>query len=55
MIKHPLACVGDNILDVPSLTQAAVTSVVISNGAKLELFATKFFMRPNPMYGSWQP
>ena len=45
-----LAFVGDNILDFPRLTQA----VAKSNDAVLELFGTKFFMLPNPMYGSWQ-
>jgi 5'-nucleotidase (lipoprotein e(P4) family) len=45
-----LAFIGDNILDFPRLTQA----VVKSNDAALEPFGTKFFMLPNPMYGSWQ-
>jgi 5'-nucleotidase (lipoprotein e(P4) family) len=45
-----LAFVGDNILDFPGLTQ----SVATSNEAALAPFGTKFFLLPNPMYGSWQ-
>ena len=45
-----LVFVGDNILDFPGLTQA----VAKSNDAALAPFGTKFFMVPNPMYGSWQ-
>ncbi len=45
-----LVFVGDNIFDFPGLTQA----VAKSNDAPLQPFGTKFFMLPNPMYGSWQ-
>ena len=45
-----LLFVGDNILDFPDLTQAAVRT----NDASLEPFGTRFFVLPNPMYGSWQ-
>ena len=45
-----LAFVGDNILDFPNLTQAAAKQ----NAAALEPFGTKYFIVPNPMYGSWQ-
>jgi 5'-nucleotidase (lipoprotein e(P4) family) len=41
--------VGDNIQDFPDLTQAA------RNDPKaLAEFGRRFFMLPNPMYGSWQ-
>jgi 5'-nucleotidase (lipoprotein e(P4) family) len=44
-----VAWVGDNIQDFPDLTQAA------RNDPKtLAEFGTKFFILPNPMYGSWQ-
>ena len=44
-----VAWVGDNILDFPGLTQAA------RNDPKaLEDFGRRFFVLPNPMYGSWQ-
>jgi 5'-nucleotidase (lipoprotein e(P4) family) len=45
-----LVFVGDNILDFPNLTQAAVKQ----NAALLEPFGTRYFIVPNPMYGSWQ-
>jgi 5'-nucleotidase (lipoprotein e(P4) family) len=45
-----LAFLGDNILDFPNLTQAAVKE----DARLLELFGTKYFVVPNPMYGSWQ-
>jgi acid phosphatase len=44
-----LAWVGDNIMDFPGLTQAARTEP----GA-LDAFGTRYFMLPNPLYGSWQ-
>ena len=44
-----VAWVGDNIQDFPGLTQAA------RNDPKaLEDFGRRFFVLPNPMYGSWQ-
>jgi 5'-nucleotidase (lipoprotein e(P4) family) len=44
-----VAWVGDNIQDFPDLTQAA------RNDPKaLAEFGTKYFLLPNPMYGSWQ-
>lgn len=42
-----IAWVGDNILDFPGLDQAADASA-------LEPFGTRYFMLPNPMYGSWE-
>jgi 5'-nucleotidase (lipoprotein e(P4) family) len=45
-----LAFVGDNILDFPDLTQTAVRQ----NAALLDPVGTKYFVVPNPMYGSWQ-
>jgi 5'-nucleotidase (lipoprotein e(P4) family) len=44
-----LLWVGDNILDFPALTQAARTQ---ANG--LDLFGDRYFMLPNPLYGSWE-
>ena len=41
-----LAYVGDNIKDFPYLSQ-----VDIGDPA---LFGTRYFMLPNPVYGSWQ-
>lgn len=44
-----VAWVGDNILDFPGLTQAS------RNDPKaLAEFGKRFFVLPNPMYGSWQ-
>lgn len=42
-----LAFVGDNILDFPRLSQKTAD-------AGDEAFGTRFFVVPNPMYGSWQ-
>jgi 5'-nucleotidase (lipoprotein e(P4) family) len=40
---------GDNIQDFPSLTQAART-----DSAALAQFGKRYFVLPNPMYGSWE-
>ena len=40
---------GDNIEDFPGLTQAARTDSVA-----LAQFGRKYFVLPNPMYGSWE-
>ena len=45
-----VAFVGDNILDFPSLTPALRGQ---PEGAFAD-FGTRYFMLPNPMYGSWQ-
>ena len=48
----PLAIVewlGDNILDFPHLTQASRNDT-----AQLADFGKRYFILPNPMYGSWQ-
>jgi 5'-nucleotidase (lipoprotein e(P4) family) len=45
-----LAWVGDNILDFPGLTQASRQQGDSGFGA----FGSRFFMLPNPMYGSWE-
>jgi 5'-nucleotidase (lipoprotein e(P4) family) len=42
-----VAFVGDNILDFPALTQASDVSA-------LDPFGVRYFLIPNPMYGSWQ-
>jgi 5'-nucleotidase (lipoprotein e(P4) family) len=44
-----VAWVGDNILDFPGLSQAVRT-----DAAALADFGKRFFILPNPMYGSWQ-
>jgi 5'-nucleotidase (lipoprotein e(P4) family) len=41
--------VGDNIQDFPNLTQAART-----DSTTLGEFGKRFFIIPNPMYGSWE-
>jgi 5'-nucleotidase (lipoprotein e(P4) family) len=49
----PLAVVaylGDNILDFPNLTQATRTA----GPAAFADFGVRYFILPNPMYGSWQ-
>jgi 5'-nucleotidase (lipoprotein e(P4) family) len=45
-----VAWVGDNIQDFPSLTQAVRQQ---GDGAFSD-FGVRFFVLPNPMYGSWQ-
>jgi 5'-nucleotidase (lipoprotein e(P4) family) len=40
---------GDNIQDFPSLTQAVRTDT-----AALGQFGKRYFVLPNPMYGSWE-
>jgi 5'-nucleotidase (lipoprotein e(P4) family) len=45
-----VAFVGDNILDFPRLTQAIRQG---GEGAFSE-FGARFFLVPNPMYGSWE-
>jgi 5'-nucleotidase (lipoprotein e(P4) family) len=45
-----VAFLGDNIQDFPRLTQA----VAKQGEAELAMFGTRFFVVPNPMYGSWQ-
>ena len=44
-----VAWVGDNIQDFPGLTQA-----VRDDPAALADFGRRFFLLPNPMYGSWE-
>ena len=45
-----VAFVGDNIQDFPSLTQATRQQ----GEAAFSDFGVRYFMLPNPMYGSWQ-
>jgi acid phosphatase len=45
-----VAFVGDNILDFPGLSQAATQQAEGTFAG----FGTKYFLLPNPMYGSWQ-
>ena len=44
-----VAWVGDNILDFPGMSQAART-----DPRALAEFGRRYFILPNPMYGSWQ-
>ena len=48
--REVVAFVGDNILDFPTMTQSSTKA----NDAALEGFGVKYFVLPNPMYGSWQ-
>jgi len=45
-----VAFVGDNILDFPRASQALARE----NPTILDAFGVRFFVIPNPMYGSWQ-
>jgi len=45
-----VAFVGDNILDFPGLSQ----QLRKSGDAGFSAFGGRFFILPNPMYGSWQ-
>ena len=45
-----VAALGDNILDFPSLSQATRQQ----GDAAFADFGVRFFVLPNPMYGSWQ-
>jgi 5'-nucleotidase (lipoprotein e(P4) family) len=44
-----VAWVGDNILDFPGMTQASR-----NDPRALDQFGKRFFILPNPMYGSWE-
>ena len=44
-----VAWFGDNILDFPNMSQAAR-----NDPRALDDFGRRFFILPNPMYGSWQ-
>jgi len=44
-----VAWVGDNILDFPGMTQG-----VRNDPRALAEFGVRYFILPNPMYGSWQ-
>ena len=46
-----VAWVGDNIQDFPGLTQQAVRNDPVD---ALADFGRRFFIIPNPMYGSWE-
>lgn len=43
-----VAVLGDNIFDFPGLSQD------VGDGASLSAFGDRFFVLPNPMYGSWE-
>ena len=45
-----VAFVGDNILDFPRLSQASK----VQGDKELSEFGGRYFLVPNPMYGSWQ-
>jgi predicted secreted acid phosphatase len=44
-----LAWIGDNIHDFPELTQA-----IRDDPAAFTAFGRRFFVLPNPLYGSWE-
>jgi len=44
-----VAWFGDNILDFPNMSQAAR-----NDAHALDEFGRRYFILPNPMYGSWQ-
>ncbi len=44
-----VAYVGDNIQDFPDLSQASR-----DDGSALAAFGTRYFILPNPIYGSWR-
>ena len=46
-----VAFIGDNIQDFPKLSQA----IKGSGDAAFTEFGSRFFVIPNPMYGSWEP
>jgi predicted secreted acid phosphatase len=46
-----VAFVGDNITDFPKLSQA----IRGAGDDRFVEFGSRFFMLPNPMYGSWAP
>ncbi len=46
-----VAYLGDNILDFPQLSQA----VKERSDAAFAPFGQRFFLFPNPLYGSWEP
>lgn len=46
-----VAYVGDNIQDFPGLSQREVKDAGMAGVAQ---FGVRFFVLPNPMYGSWQ-
>ena len=48
--REVLAFVGDNILDFPALKQ----SLRDEPASAFDAFGQRFFVLPNPMYGSWQ-
>ena len=48
--REVVAFVGDNILDFPALKQ----SLRDEPESAFEAFGKRFFVLPNPMYGSWQ-
>jgi 5'-nucleotidase (lipoprotein e(P4) family) len=45
-----VAFLGDNILDFPNLSQTAARKA----DTALDAFGVRYFILPNPMYGSWQ-
>jgi predicted secreted acid phosphatase len=44
-----VAFLGDNIFDFPGLSQA----IVKQGDEAFAQFGVRFFVLPNPMYGSW--
>ncbi len=48
--REPIAFLGDNIQDFPAMKQ----SLRDEPESAFEPFGKRFFVLPNPMYGSWQ-
>nr|MCX3324235.1 hypothetical protein [Bacillus paranthracis] len=46
-----IAYFGDNIQDFPQMTQKNMRNV---DNHKYTIFGEKYYIFPNPMYGSWQ-
>ena len=46
-----VAYFGDNIQDFPRLTQENMKT---ADDSQFDVFGSKYFILPNPMYGSWQ-
>ncbi|WP_409254762.1 HAD family acid phosphatase [Francisella adeliensis] len=46
-----VAYFGDNIQDFPAMTQEKMKT---ADDSQFDVFGSKYFILPNPMYGSWQ-
>lgn len=46
-----IAYFGDNIQDFPAMSQEKMKT---ADDSQFDVFGSKYFILPNPMYGSWQ-